>query len=82
VNSATLLDTDPRYPYPPKTTRPDGSTAHTPKLADVAVLAEPLLRESPSNHTFTAVTNYPAIHYRHSPSDMVRDAQGVNDMHA
>ena len=77
VNSATLFDTDPRYPYPPKTPRPKGLTACTPKPADVAVSGEPLLREAPSNQTFTAVTQLPCKHHRGPPSDTVRKAQGV-----
>jgi hypothetical protein len=50
VSSATLLDTDPRYPYPPKMTRLDTCTAHTPKPADVGVSGDPLLRAAPLNH--------------------------------
>jgi hypothetical protein len=59
VNSATLLDIDPRQPYLPKTTRPDGSMAHTPKIADVAVPADPLLREASLNHTLTGASQFP-----------------------
>jgi hypothetical protein len=74
VNSATLLDTDPRYPYPPKTTRPNGSMAHTPKPANVAVLADPLLRAAPSNHTFTAVSQFPC---NIPPIYPIRDGKGI-----
>jgi hypothetical protein len=39
-------------------TRSDKWTAHTPKPADIGLSGEPLLREAPSNHTDTFVSQF------------------------
>jgi len=48
--------------------------AHTPKPADVAVSTDPLLRAAPSNHTLTAVSQFPC---NIPPTYPIRDGEGI-----
>jgi hypothetical protein len=74
VNSATLLDTDSRYPYPPKTARPVGSMAQTnaersPLMSRYWLIrCYARLRQTTLSRQYR---NFPAIHPRYIPSGSV-----------